>query len=95
MDDSGGRVTHVVGVAELIGTAAAAVAAAMVALLSTGTRQPGVMTTSDLDLPAATILGNVLRHGVRLELSPVAKSVGRAPARLDSRSAPPGRPHHG
>ncbi len=67
MDDSGGRVTHVVGVAELIGTAAAAVAAAMVALLSTGTRQPGVMTTSDLDLPAATILGNVLRHGVRLQ----------------------------
>ena len=66
-DDSGARITQVVGVAELIGTSAAAVAAAMVALLSAGTRQVGVMTTSDPDLPAATILNNVLRHGVRLQ----------------------------
>jgi hypothetical protein len=66
-DDSGARITHVVGVAELIGTAAAAVAAAMVALLTATTRPGGVMTTSDPDLPAATILSNVLRHGVRLQ----------------------------
>jgi hypothetical protein len=66
-DESGGRVTHVVGVAELIGTSAAAVAAAMVALLAGGTRPGGVMTTSDPDLPAAAILRNVLRHGVRLQ----------------------------
>jgi hypothetical protein len=66
-DESGGRVTHVVGVAELIGTSAAAVAAAMVALLAGGTRPGGVMTTADPDLPAAAILRNVLRHGVRLQ----------------------------
>jgi hypothetical protein len=66
-DESGARVTHVVGVAELIGTAAAAVAAAMVALLGSGARPGGVMTTADPDLPAATILRDVLRHGVRLQ----------------------------
>jgi hypothetical protein len=66
-DDGGGRVTHVVGVAELIGTAAAATAVAMVTLLATGPRPGGVVTTSDPDLPAAVVLGNVLRHGVRLQ----------------------------
>jgi hypothetical protein len=66
-DDSGARVTHVVGVAELIGTAAAATAAAMVTLLATGPRPDGVVTTSDPDLAAAAILGNVLRHRVRLQ----------------------------
>ena len=38
-DDSGARITQVVGVAELIGTAAAAVAAAMVAVLALGPRR--------------------------------------------------------
>jgi hypothetical protein len=66
-DDNGGRITQVVGVAELIGTAAAAVATAMVALLGTGSHASGVLTTSDPDLAAATVLHNVLRHGVRLQ----------------------------
>jgi hypothetical protein len=67
-DASGARVTHVVGVAELIGTAAAATAAAMVTLVASGSHPGGgVMTTSDADLPAAAILRNVLRHGVRLQ----------------------------
>jgi hypothetical protein len=66
-DDSGARVTHVVGVAELIGTAAAATAAAMVSLLAAGPRPGGVVTTSDPDVPAAVVLGDVLRHRVRLQ----------------------------
>ena len=66
-DDNGARVTHVVGVAELIGTAAAAMAAAMVTLLSDDSRDAGVMTTSDPELPTGVVLGNVLRHGVRLQ----------------------------
>jgi hypothetical protein len=66
-DDSGGRVTHVVGVAELIGTAAAATATAMVNLLAAGPRPVGVVTTSQPDLATAPVLGNVLRHGVRLQ----------------------------
>ena len=65
-DSSGGRIAQVVGVAELIGTAAAAVAAAMVAVLDDGL-PAGVLTTADPDLPAATVLGAVLRHGVRLQ----------------------------
>ena len=67
-DDSGGaRVTHVVGVAELIGTAAAATAAAMVAMLAGGPQPGGVMTTSDPTCRRPPILRNVLRHGVRLQ----------------------------
>jgi hypothetical protein len=66
-DDNGGRVTHVVGVAELIGTAAAATAAAMVNLLAAGAHPGGVVTTSDPDLPTASVLGNLLRNGVRLQ----------------------------
>jgi hypothetical protein len=66
-DEAGARVTHVVGVAELIGTATAATAAAMVALLSNRRQHGGVMTTSDPDLPATDVLRTVLRHGVRLQ----------------------------
>jgi hypothetical protein len=66
-DDAGARVTHVIGVAELIGTAAAATAAAMAAHVAGGDARTGVITTSDTDLPAAAILRNVLRFGVRLQ----------------------------
>ena len=59
--------THVVGVAELIGTAAAATAAAMVAVVAGRSAEGGVMTTADPELPAAVIVRNVLRHGVRLQ----------------------------
>jgi hypothetical protein len=57
----------VIGVAELIGTAAAATAAAMAEHVATGDARTGVMTSADTDLPAATILRNVLRYGVRLQ----------------------------
>jgi hypothetical protein len=66
-DDGGARVTHVIGVAELIGTAAAATAAAMVAVLASSEREGGVVTTCDADLSTSSILGDVLRHGVRLQ----------------------------
>lgn len=66
-DASGARITHVVGVAELIGTAAAAMAAAMVGVLSTRVHHGGVITSSDADVPAESVLRSVLRHGVRLQ----------------------------
>jgi hypothetical protein len=66
-DSAGARVTEVVGVAELIGTTAAAMAAAMVAVLAARPHHGGVLTTSDPDLPADVILEAVLRHGVRLQ----------------------------
>jgi hypothetical protein len=66
-DDAGARSTHVIGVAELIGTAAAATAAAMAVFVAEGAARRGVVTTSDTDLPAASILRTVLRYGVRLQ----------------------------
>jgi hypothetical protein len=65
--DDGARVTLVTGIAELSGTAAAAVAAAFVDHLASGTVPPGVVTTSDADLPTLTLLGAVARGGVRLQ----------------------------
>jgi len=66
-DDDGARVTLVVGIAELIGTAAAAVAAAFVDHLASGTVPAGVVTSSDADLPTLNLLGAVARGGVRLQ----------------------------
>jgi hypothetical protein len=66
-DEAGARVTHVIGVAELIGTSAAATAAAMATHVAGGGARPGVITTSDPDLPASAILRNLLRYGVRLQ----------------------------
>jgi hypothetical protein len=66
-DDRGARITHVIGVAELIGTAAAATAAAMVAVLASGNSADGAVTTCDPELPTSTILRDVLRFGVRLQ----------------------------
>lgn len=66
-DSAGARMTHVVGVAELIGTAAAATAAAMVGVLQERDRHGGVVTTSDADLPATELLRSVLRLGVRMQ----------------------------
>src|SRR5918994_1678341 len=66
-DANGARSTLVVGIAELIGTAAAAVAAAFVDHLATGAMPPGVVTTSDAELPTAALLGAVARGGVRLQ----------------------------
>ena len=61
------RTTLIMGIAELLGTAAAAVAAAFVDHLATADVPPGVVTSSDEDLPTATLLSTVARHGVRLQ----------------------------
>ena len=66
-DESGARVTQVVGIAELVGTATAAMAAAVVGLIGTRVHHGGVITTSDDDLPTESLLRSVLRYGVRLQ----------------------------
>lgn len=66
-DESGARITHVVGIAELVGTAAAAMASAMVGMIGARAQHGGVITSSDADLPAASLLRSVLRYGVRLQ----------------------------
>ena len=66
-DVTGARVTQVVGIAELVGTATAAMAAALVGLIGTRVHHGGVITTSDDDLPTESLLRSVLRYGVRLQ----------------------------
>ena len=55
-DERGARVTLVQGVAELIGTTAAAVAASFVDVIADGGLGPGVVTAGDESLPTATLL---------------------------------------
>jgi hypothetical protein len=64
---SGARATRVIGMAELIATAAAAVAGAFVDLLAGGGAPPGVVTSCDPDLPTKELLAAVGRGGVRLQ----------------------------
>jgi len=66
-DAAGARVTHIIGIAELIGTAAAAMASAVVGVLQARVHHGGVITTGDADLPAQPMLRAVLRYGVRLQ----------------------------
>jgi hypothetical protein len=66
-DSGGSRVTLVHGIAELIGTAAAATAAAMVGAIARRTEHAGVVTTSDADLPTDAVLRDVVAYGVRLQ----------------------------
>ncbi len=66
-DSSGARATRVIGMAELIGTAAAAVAGAFVDLVAAGDASPGVITAGDADLPTDWLLAAVARGGVRLQ----------------------------
>lgn len=66
-DADGVRSTFIVGIAELVGTAAAAVAAAFVDHIASGGAPAGVVTTSDADLPTAALLAAVARGGVRLQ----------------------------
>lgn len=65
-DGSGARETRIVGVAELVGTAAAAVAATFVEHLIAGA-PPGVLTAADESLPTRDLLAGVARRGVRLQ----------------------------
>jgi hypothetical protein len=66
-DETGARATRVIGMAELIGTAASAVAGAFVELLAGDGLSPGVITSSDGDLPTSALLGAVARGGVRVQ----------------------------
>ncbi len=66
-DERGARVTLVQGVAELIGTTTAAVAASFVDVLADGGLGPGVVTAGDESLPTSTLLRAVARRGVRLQ----------------------------
>ena len=66
-DETRARATRIIGMAELIGTAAAAVACAFVDLLAGGGVTPGVVTSSDADLPTTELLTAVIRGGVRLQ----------------------------
>lgn len=68
-DHRGARTTLITGIAELLGTAAAAVAGAFVDLLAdeTASVPPGVVTSSDEDLPTQRLLAMTARGGVRLQ----------------------------
>ena len=66
-DAEGARVTSIVGIAELIGTAASAVAAAFVDHVATGRAPAGVVTSADRDVPAGELLRAVGRGGVRVQ----------------------------
>ncbi|MGI9051674.1 MAG: hypothetical protein ACR2HQ_03330, partial [Ilumatobacteraceae bacterium] len=67
-DERGVRSTLIMGIAELLGTAAAAVAAAFVDhLMTAGAAVPGVVTSSDEELPTADLLATTARSGVRLQ----------------------------
>lgn len=67
VDADGGRSTKVVGVAELVGTTAAATATAFVGAAVAGALPSGVVTPSDVRLDAPGLLSSVQRLGVRLQ----------------------------
>jgi hypothetical protein len=80
-DEDGARVTLVQGIAELIGTAAAAVATAMVGSIARADTPAGVVTTSDPDLDLDPVLRDVVRCGVRLQaFTGVPHSLATPPA---------------
>lgn len=66
-DDAGGRVTSIVGVAEMVGTAASATAVAFVVELLAGRLPAGVVRAGDADLQTATMLRTIGELGVRLQ----------------------------
>lgn len=65
--DDGARVTKVLGVAELVGTASAAVAAVFAAAAATGDLPAGAVVTSDANLNTIELLRRVQAAGVRLQ----------------------------
>jgi len=66
-DVAGARQTAIAGVAELVGTAAAATAAAFVVEIVSGRVGTGVIRAGDADLATVSMLGTVSRFGVRLQ----------------------------
>jgi hypothetical protein len=63
----GGRECLIVGVAELVGTAAAATAATMATLLLDGRLAPGLVVPGQESVPTLEALGLIKRFGVRLQ----------------------------
>jgi hypothetical protein len=66
-DSDGGRQVLVAGVAELVGTAAAATAAAFATALADGLVPTGTVVPGDARLPTVEILRRIEQHGVRLQ----------------------------
>ena len=66
-DATGARVTSIVGVAEMVGTAAAATAAAFTVEAVGGRLPAGVIRAGDADLDTVALLRNVSLLGVRLQ----------------------------
>ncbi|MFZ8997063.1 MAG: hypothetical protein ACO3D0_01695 [Ilumatobacteraceae bacterium] len=66
-DGSGARQCHVVGIAELVGTAAAATAAAFVTAIVDDLVRPGLVLAGDGSLPTVELLRRVVGFGVRLQ----------------------------
>jgi len=66
-DDDGARQTFVIGVAELVGTAAAAVATAFAIEIGRGTLPAGAVIAGDGALPTASLLASIRRGGVRFQ----------------------------
>lgn len=65
--ESGARSTLIVGVAELVGTSAAATATALTSGVLGGDLPPGVITTGDERLDTLGLLRTIERLGVRLQ----------------------------
>ncbi len=66
-DASGARVTSIVGVAELVGTATAATAAAFAVEALSGRLPPGVSRAGDDTLDTLGLLRTISQLGVRLQ----------------------------
>ncbi|MEO6653361.1 MAG: hypothetical protein ABIP17_11970 [Ilumatobacteraceae bacterium] len=64
---SGARVTRVLGVAELVGTATAATAAVFASAVLAGQIPVGIVITSDAQLDTIGLLGRIEASGIRLQ----------------------------
>lgn len=63
----GSRCCVVAGVAEMVGSAAAATAAAFVELMVDGSTDAGVVTPCDDDVPVVRLLDRIRSYGIRLQ----------------------------
>ena len=66
-DEAGARVTRVLGIAEFVGTATAAVAAVFAAAAAAGELPSGVVPTGSADLDTLDLLRRIEAAGVRLQ----------------------------
>jgi len=67
VDATGLRRTHIVGMAELLGTATAATAAAFVGAARAGRLPTGVVLAGDAELDTVSLLADVAAYGVRIQ----------------------------